>query len=358
MSATLHSLFMAHLNETPNGIWLMGRDGFTRTYAEVYADVDHFARGMAGFGIKRGDVVTSYLKTPYQVITLKMACWFMGVSVFSADNLHAEMMMEYSTAAGSQFIMTEYFFGQVSDQVFGSVDWAPANPEDTLMVRLSSGTTGPRKLSFDTNTKRIGRALKAASVFETGPSDRIYLNNWFEGGQVNNILHSLVSGCRYVVHSDGDFTELLEETQPTYIVAVQDAMSTWPMDAFLAADISSVRFITPKPTWSAERCETVEAAMPNGKMRCIYTSSDLCWLISTAADDPANIRWTSIGRVDGIDSKVEENQIWVKNDKMCRISNPEQVAGNISPDGVWYRTGDVVTVDAEGYLYLTGERVI
>jgi len=76
----------------------------------------------------------------------------------------------------------------------------------------------------------------------------------------------------------------------------------------------------------------------------------------TSANADAVEHPTSIGKIyPGQETKVVDGELWLKGDNIFSgyYKDPERTAEAFTPDG-WFRTGDLVRFDDEGYLYITG----
>jgi long-chain acyl-CoA synthetase len=94
-----------------------------------------------------------------------------------------------------------------------------------------------------------------------------------------------------------------------------------------------------------------------------YGLTEAAPVVTSSAGMP--VKYGSVGKVlDGIDVRLvdesgddvvqgDSGEIWVKGANVFRgyFADPEQTAKVLTPDG-WLRTGDIGTVDDDGYLYL------
>jgi len=76
----------------------------------------------------------------------------------------------------------------------------------------------------------------------------------------------------------------------------------------------------------------------------------------TSANADALTKPTSIGKIyPGQEAKVVEGELWLKGDNIFSgyYKDPVKTAEAFSEDG-WFKTGDLVRFDEEGFLYITG----
>jgi cyclohexanecarboxylate-CoA ligase len=135
-------------------------------------------------------------------------------------------------------------------------------------------------------------------------------------------------------------------------------------DAHTDEDVSSFRlFSTGGANISTEAVRRAGAKLGCDVKRA-YGSTEVPTLTATRFDDPSAERIETDGRAigdgemrivreDGTDAEPgEQGEIWARAPEM--FSGYRNAALNDFADGGWFRTGDLGTVDARGYLRVTG----
>ncbi|MGM1058287.1 AMP-binding protein [Saccharothrix sp. Mg75] len=197
-----------------------GRDKETLTYAELEARVERIAAGLAGLGVRHGDVVTLQLPNSWQLLATTLACSRIGAVAgpvlpimrkreltfmtgltessvyigpvshrgFSHAELSEEVAREVGTVehrvlvgaadepegtpglAGALDFDTA-LLGEPGTEgaVFGDTEGREARPDDTAYLMFTSGTTGePKGVVHSHNTLHATNRMQIDALHLTG----------------------------------------------------------------------------------------------------------------------------------------------------------------------------------------------
>jgi feruloyl-CoA synthase len=266
---------------------------------------------------------------------------------------------------------TESFEGAMA----GAPAFSPVElgDDDVAEILYTSGTTGKPKGCVHSHRNVIAAAITAALAVKMDESDRLLmamplwhsspLNNWFMGAQ-------------YV----GATTVLVREYHPLHFLqAVQDEKCT----VYFGAPISYILPLQVVPTFDRFDLSSMRAWIYGGgpigtdtaRLLAQRYKSDRFYQVygMTEAGPTGTVllpaeqvaKAGSIGRtaLPGADLAVmksehqeagpgETGEIWLRADSMMKgyFKDPEASAESFTRG--WYRTGDVVRVDADGYLFI------
>jgi acyl-CoA synthetase (AMP-forming)/AMP-acid ligase II len=252
----------------------------------------------------------------------------------------------------------------------GDGDGPPPDPDRVVQIALTSGTTGHPKLAsltarlkqltFEGFTTRLG----------LGPDDRMLPLSPVTQGAGEMCLYALRVGAGLVMSHDARFDAeralaLAERSRASVLGGVPTMISRMLHSPALArADLSAVRATisagAPLPPAVAQAWEE-----RTGSRSCsFYGAMDVGQLAVPSPDDPAEKRWTTVGRPhdraevlicapDG--SRLQpgrEGEICMRG-PLVQARYWGESHGPYAPDG-WAHLGDLGFLDADGFLHVTG----
>ncbi|MQY25161.1 class I adenylate-forming enzyme family protein [Nocardia aurantia] len=349
-----------------------------RSYSRTRLDA--LARGLAATlrerGVRRGDRVALMSGNRPEFVVAVRAIWQLGASVVlispawkRAETEHALILTQPAAAVGDQPVLAELMPMLSLDEPIVPVvcpDTAP-DPDAEAVLVFSSGTTGMPKAVRHTHASfaaavehwRVALELTAADRIQvlTPPSHILGLLN---------IETALAVGARIRLHRRFELERMLKsiaEDRITVEMAVAPialAMAQHPdLESY---DLSSLRYIM----WGA-------TPVTAGIAETVTRRTGVEWVPAYGASELPVIacnpiegaRLDSVGKaVPGVEIRVIDldtgeplppngiGEIQLRSPSLMSGYLPEAANAEAFDDG-WYRTGDVGSVDAEGWIRLT-----
>jgi acyl-CoA synthetase (AMP-forming)/AMP-acid ligase II len=358
----LHDVIRVAAVRLPNRVAVSHGDR-RYTFAEVEERSRHLAMVLAGRGVRRGDRVgwwadTSIEAGPFYYGLAQLGAVFVPLNPrFSADEAQAVLDL-----VDPRFVVTDdNHTGDVTiaellaERPKGGVDLPEVHETDADVIFCTSGTTGTPKgavLSHRSNRLRTV-ALGAAP---TGPSMSIFPQ--FHWGGWSFVHSAWYSGDEIVLVDAGDTEGLLQaidrrKVQKFYAIpAIWKRILTTDRSRY---DLSSLRQAnTGTSATPLELRTAVSEAFPGATTTIGYGATEAGGLCTLAAEDLFR-KAGSVGLpAPGVLVRIEEGELWVRSPQMFSgyFRNPEATAAAVV-DG-WYRTGDLVERDDEGYVWVVG----
>ena len=247
-------------------------------------------------------------------------------------------------------------------------------PDDLAQIIFTSGTTGAPKGARLTHRGMTNAARFGGERFGLAPGD-IYVNNmplFHVGGQevAFAICQAQVTNVSVPVFDPGLALALVDEERATHTVAVP-TMLVGMIDHpdFASRDLSTLRSISSGgAVVPPELIRHIEATL-GARITVVFGQTESCGYISqTELDDDAELKAVTLGHplpqiearvVDPVSGAVVptgtvgELQIRGFNVMQGYHDMAEATAETIV-NGGWLRTGDLVTMDAQGYMRIAG----
>jgi cyclohexanecarboxylate-CoA ligase len=238
---------------------------------------------------------------------------------------------------------------------------SPLDPVDDVAVLLAtSGSEGRPKLVAHTATALAGKAAQMAGVHAVGADDTILLPAPMAhvSGLLNGLLLPAASGMRVVLAArwDGERGVAAVERDAVTFLVGPPTLGAQLMSApgFTPDRVASLRL------WSCGGAGVTPAFAVRAAERlgCVvkrtYGSTEAPTVTTSWAGDPVERGWTTDGRSTGTaELRVDESgELWVRGPELFARywDDPSPVV-----DG-WFPTGDLASLDDEGWLTVTGRR--
>jgi fatty-acyl-CoA synthase len=254
---------------------------------------------------------------------------------------------------------------------------ASLSPDDAINIQYTSGTTGFPKGATLTHYNVVNNGLLIGNSMKVGSRDSICIPVPFYHcfGMVLGNMTCIVHGATMVVPAPYfDVLQTLravEEERCTALYGVPTMfIAEFEHPEFQRFDLKSLRTgIMAGSSCPIELMRRVVDEMHCTELTIAYGLTEASPVITqTSTDDPLELRVTTVGRalphteVKIIDPLTREIVPRGTNGELCTrgylvmkgyYNNPQGTAEAIEPSG-WLHTGDLATMDANGYVRITG----
>jgi long-subunit acyl-CoA synthetase (AMP-forming) len=324
--------------------------------------------------VRRGDTVALMLTNRPEFHLLDLAVMHLGATPFSIYNTSSPEQIEqlFATAGNRLAICEEQFRDRVPDGLLpeeidgdADIDWRAVSPDDVATLIFTSGTTGAPK-AVELTHANVLYAVEAILQIPGAVVDDGRVLSYLPDAHMANRLFAhyvpLVTGARIITVREGKTALAVAQTvKPTLFVSVP--MIWYKLRAALAqgGDLSAfgLDHVTLAISGGAPiAAETLE----------FFTSLGLPilegWAMSETAgagiiNTPGAIRPGAVGLpVPGTEiALAADGELLVRSPGVMRgyRNDPEQTSAAIDADG-WLHTGDVATVDADGYVTIVDRK--
>jgi cyclohexanecarboxylate-CoA ligase len=364
-------------------------DGATRlSAAQAEALVASVAGGLRVRGVRRGETVAWQVPNSLAAAVLSRACWRLGAvaapvlhSFGAADvdkalaQVEPRLVLELATEALSDPLALEAAVGGPPVAAGSS----GVRPSDVALVLFTSGSTGVPKAVLHTHRGLSWKASLMARVHGLGAGDAVLMPAPMAhiSGMLNGVLLPGAARMRSVLVRRFDAEQALSLVAderisflagpPTFFIAMGTALGGRGGGAGGGADVSSVRLISSggasvTPAFVEETARTFDC-----RVKRTYGSTEAPTVTTSQNDDSFDKARDTDGRAVGeVELRVSDpetgalrvvgnpGELWVRGPEMfAGYADATQTATVIAPGG-WFRTGDIATVDTEGWVRIVG----
>ncbi|MGH9184468.1 MAG: class I adenylate-forming enzyme family protein [Acidimicrobiales bacterium] len=342
-----------------------------RTGRPSEARVAAVAGGLAALGVGVGDSVAWQKPNGIDTIAMYRAAWRLGAVAAPVHHLAGAADL----AASLHRLRPSAFVAMDDDLPTGDavpVGSFPVPPSALAVALGSSGSTGTPKLALHTHRALLYKARLMATVHGLTPNDCILMPSPMShiAGLFNGVL-APVSGMRVIPMARWEPNEALRLIAaervtfmigpPTFFVSLLDAPDFTP-EAVASLRLISLGGAGITPTFVREA-----SAQLSARVKRTYGSTEAPAVATSTAEDDEQVAAETDGRVLGmaelrvvdpatcIDRAAgEPGELLVRGPELFEgYDDPAETTLAFTDDG-WFHTGDLATLEAEGWLTIVG----
>jgi acyl-coenzyme A synthetase/AMP-(fatty) acid ligase len=345
-------------------------------FGELIARSAGLSGAFAARGVRRGDVVMTLVGNRAEWVLAMLACWRMGAVALPCNTQlrSHDLELRVDAAEPKLCLGEEELLGALPDGVptmtiadVASVldeDRAQETPaaieemgaEDPALIVFTSGTTGEPRGVVHAYRYLLGQRIQAQHWLGSRPGELVWCTTatgWSKSAR-NVFLAPWLTGAAAVIH-DGRFdpAERLEKVEALGVDVLCQAPTEYRMLAKRAQlrplpgmrrMVSAGEPLEPETIAAFREAMGLEPADGYGQTETGQVTGNL-------ADEP--VREGSMGRpLPGIETRVVEGELQVR-----PSSSPTFFSRYLDGErfeGEWWRTGDQVRADEDGFLFFEG----
>ena len=345
-------------------------------FGELVARSAGLAGAMAARGINRGDVVLMLIGSRPEWVLSMLACFRIGAVALpcntqlrSADLAHRVSVAEPKLAIGEAGLLAELPDGLPTldlDQIARILDEEmpqemPAepvalDPGDPALIVFTSGTTGKAKAAVHPQSYLAGQATQARHWFGARKGELCWCTaatGWSKSARNSFIAPWLCGATALLVEGRFDPAERLDVCEREGVNVLCQAPTEYRILA-KRAELRRLpkmrRLVSAGEPLNPEVIRAFREAM-GLEIRDGYGQTETGAL--TGSLDEKRVRVGSMGRpLPGIELRVDEGELVLRRESCPTFFS--HYIGEEPFSGEWWRTGDLVSQDEDGYLWFEG----
>lgn len=396
---TLTDVWLNTVEKFPSKIALI-TDGQRFSYRELEFDIARLAGRLKYLGVRRGDRVAVAMPNCSEFYVAYWAILRVGAILAPVNHRlgQAEMSLVFDNIAPRIVFVHHSVWSTVAPcvpprahligvQVLGAEEFAEAvsageplapiavDVEDIAIIAHTSGTTGVPKGAVMRHADLMFNIKNTVAPFGWRHEDTtLLLAPLFHVVGLYSIVPSnAYLGATVVMAPRPDpseVVELLERERVTNFLSVptfHHLISTMP--GIESRDLSALRMIgysgSPMPARTIERLREL---FPHARLHNFFGLTETISLTHITPSDAALSHAQSIGQVlPDVGMKIlredgsqcgpnEAGRLHIHRENTIRgyWNRPGLLEESLSPDGLWFNTGDLARVDEDGFVYLEG----
>jgi acetyl-CoA synthetase len=345
-------------------------------FGELIACSAGLSGAFAARGVRRGDVVMTLVGNRIEWVLTLLACWRMGAVALPCNTMLRRHDLEHRVAAADPMLcvgeeellaelpagvpaMTMADVARVLDEDLPQETPAAVEemePEDPALIVFTSGTTGEPRGVVHAYRYLLGQRIQAEHWFGSRRGELAWCTTatgWSKSAR-NVFLAPWITGAAAVIH-DGRFdpAERLELAAALGVNVLCQAPTEYRMLACraelrplprLRRMVSAGEPLDPETIAAFREATGLEPADGYGQTETGHVSANL-------VGEP--VRQGSMGKpLPGIETRIVEGELQLR-----AASSPTFFSRYLDGEryeGEWWRTGDLVREDEDGYLFFEG----
>ncbi len=360
--------------------------------AEVEGLVGRLAAGLAASGVRPGDQVAFQLPNWWETYVLYRAVWRLGAVAVALHHLAADAQLDACLAqvtprlvvAGDGLPLAarpDVLRVRGDDDAWPGLveageplpgDTCTATDDDVAVILFTSGSTGAPKGVVHTHGSCAYKGRGSVAIHDLTPADAVLMPAPLahSSGLLNGLLAPGTAGMKTVLvprWSPALGLELVEREQVTFMVGPPTFFVGMLDDPGFAPErVASLRLVSSGGAGVSPAFVRRATGALGAIVKRTYGSTEAPTVATTVAgDDPERCATTDGHAVGDARFRVvdpatladrapgEPGELLVRGPELCRgYLDPGQTAAAFV-DG-WFRTGDLATLDAEGWLTIVG----
>jgi cyclohexanecarboxylate-CoA ligase len=330
-----------------------------RARPELRDTVARVAGGLRSAGVEPGDAVAWQSPNRAEVEVLYRACWRLGAVAVPLHHQLAERERDELLPT----IAPRAFVGDLDALPTGApVDTLWDEPEQLAAVLFTSGTSGTPKGVLHTQATLAYKARLMAAVHGLGPDDCVLMPAPLAhiSGLLNGITLPGAVPFRTVLMARWDpehALQLIEHERVTFMVGPPTFfVSMMQTEWFDPVRVRTLRLVSSGGAGVSEDFVEIASERLGARVKRTYGSTEAPTIATSSGDDtPLDARRHDGRAIGTVELRIAAGgELQVRGPEVCvGYLDPAQTAEAFTADG-WFRTGDLATVDRDGWLNVTG----
>lgn len=361
----------------------------------VEAGVAELAGRLRAGGVRRGDVVAWQLPNGAPVVLLYRACWRLGAVAAplhhrmgtaevgaALDQVAPAVVVASGDLAATERPGARTVAGPtVADllDVFGAAPGVAQTAEtvrgsDLAVVLFTSGSTGTPKAALHTHRGLGYKAAAMVGVHGLGRADAVLMPAPLAhvSGLLNGVLLPAAAGIPAVLMAAWDparAVDLVEEHAVSFVGAPPVFFTQMAATAGFGPDrVRSMRLVSTGGASVSPAFVDATAATFACRVKRTYGSTEAPTVTSSGPGDPADRARDTDGHPLGeVELEIRDpdrgrrlaagdtGEIWLRGPELfVGYADEDATAAALARPGGWFRTGDLGTLDGDGWLRVVG----